>query len=79
MSYIKFKYIKLHEVFMDMYISTGTSQTKIIKICTKSIYNNLEISVVFRGKMIEMYRVGDYLHKKLYKKISQQRIPILKM
>lgn len=78
MSYIKFKYIKLHEVFMDMYIFTGTSQTKIIKICTKSIYSNLEIPVVFRGKMIEMYRVGDYLDKKLYKKISHKEYQFLK-
>lgn len=72
MSYIKFKYIKLHEVFIVMCVYTGTSQTKIIKICTKGIYSNLEKSVVFRNKMIEMYRAGVIYTS--YIKISQQRI-----
>ena len=54
MIYITFKYIKLHEVFMDMYVSTGISKTKIIKMWPEGIHRNLEKAVVFRGKMIKM-------------------------
>lgn len=54
MIYITFKYIKLHEVFMDMYVSTGISKTKIMKMWTEGIHRNLEKTVVFPGKMIKM-------------------------
>jgi hypothetical protein len=36
MIYITFKFIKLHEVFMDIYMPKDISKTKIIKMCTEA-------------------------------------------